>query len=359
MIYSFFLAILLVFVIFYKLGKKYIIQDAAEMGWKVTKIKFNWWNSIVDYQDENGVPHTTHCKADFYEVKWEEDTDGLFLDQKTYKKKTRFRKIISIVCGLCFLYLFVGYQYEQISWNVFRYSFVKNGNVIKTDNRIAIGLESIIRGEEALKLINTLNPDHKPPQEYNEFVVIKLKIKNLSKTGAEELNFSEISVNRYYSNFELTALTTFPDYRDPLVLSEGETKSLAFQGETNMDGPIYTLNLPFYLIDHGYESKELSLSNNPLKGDSSPFLFYWFYALFIVPYVALNRWYLLLKSKKTKGYILLPISIVIVSIATILLSQDMEYSTNQYLNLFMPFLFIIAWWNIILLASTKPEPATT
>ena len=97
MIYSFFLAILLIFVIFYKLGKKYIIQDAAEMGWKVTKIKFNWWNSIVDYQDENGVPHTTHCRADFSEVKWEEDTDGLFLDQKTYKKKTRFRKIISIV----------------------------------------------------------------------------------------------------------------------------------------------------------------------------------------------------------------------------------------------------------------------
>jgi hypothetical protein len=359
MICSFSLVMLLVLVIFYKLGKKIIIQDAAEMGWKVIKIKFNWWNSIVDYQDENGVPHTTHCRADVYEVKWEEDTDGLFLEQKTYKVKTRIRKIISIVCGLCFLYLFVGYQYEQISWNVFRYSFVKNGNTIKTDNRIAIGLESILRGEEAQKMINTLYPDHEPPQKNKEFVIIKLKFKNISKNSAEEVSFSNLSANRWDSNFELSALTTLPDYRDPLILAKGETTFNSFHGEVAINDPIQILHLSFYLYEFGYESKELPLSNNPFRGENFSPLMYWFYALFIVPNALLNRWYLLLKSKKTKGLILLPICIILVSMITILISQKTEYTADWFLNFFMVALFTITWWNIILLASTKPEPDTS
>jgi hypothetical protein len=357
--YYFFIPFLISLGIFvYKNGKKAIIQDAAEMGWKVTKIKFNWLDYLVNYQDYNGVSHTTHCSVCSGGVKWEEDTDGLFLDQKTYKTKSRIWKITGIVCGLCFLYLFVGYQYEQISWNVFRYSFVKNGNVIKIDNRIAIGLESIIRGDEALKLINTIDPDHKPPQEYKEFVVIKLKIKNLSKTGTEEFSFKEISANRWDSNFELSALTTLPDYRDPLILAKGETTFNSFHGEVAISDPIQMLHLSFYLYEFGYESKELPLSNNPLRGENFSPLMYWFFSIFYIQNPLLNRWYLLLKSKKTKGLILLPICIILVSVITILISQNTRY-TADWLNFFMVALFTITWWNIILLASTKPEPATT
>jgi hypothetical protein len=358
--YSLLLYILLFPIVSYKLGKKTIIKDAAEMGWKVTKIKFNWFDSLINYQDENGVPQTTHCSANSGDVKWEDDTDGLFLDQKTYKSMTRVWKIFAAIFGVCFLYLFVGFLYEQIPHTIFRFAYVKNGYAIKTDNHIAIGLESILRGEEALKLINTLNPDHKPPQENKEFAIIKLKIKNFSKTSTEEFSFKEISANRYNSDIEFSALTTLADYSDPLVLAKGETSSLTFLGEVAINVPIQMLYLSYYRTDYGSESKELPLSNNPFKRYNYNYfsVFYLFLALFMIQNSLLNRWYLLLKSKKTKGYILLPISIVIVLIATILLSQNMEYSTNQYLNSFMPFLFIIAWWNIILLASTKPEPAS-
>ncbi len=357
--YYFFIPFLVILGMFgYKNGKKAIIQDAAEMGWKVTKIKFNWLDYLVNYQDYNGVSHTTHCSLFSGGVKWEEDTDGLFLDQKTYKTKSRIWKIIGIVCGLCFLYLFVGYQYEQISWNVFRYSFVKNGYAIKTDNRIAIGLESIIRGDEALKLINTIDTDHKPPQKYKEFVVIKLKVKNLSKTGTEEFSFKEISANRWDSNFEFSALTNLAGYRDPLILAKGETSSLTFLGEVAINEPIQMLYLSYYRTDYGSESKELPLSNNPFRGENFSPLVYWFFSIFYIQNPLLNRWYLLLKSKKTKGLILLPICIILVSVITILISQNTRYTAYWFLNQIMPLLFTIAWWNIILLASTKPNLTT-
>ena len=345
----------------FRRSKKLILTEAEAKGWKNIKVKLRLWDWLVTYQDKNGVQATTHCTADDKRILWTDDAHYSYLDFKTYQAKSKKWKIISISSGLCFLILFTAYQYQQISWNLFRNSYVKNGYAVRIkDNRLLVGLESIIRGEEAQKLIDTLELNLEPPQEDIEHAVIKLKIKNISKQGNESLSSFEVSATSDEFFFPLTAIKVLPEYSNPIRLNEGEISFTSFLGELPIVDPFKKLELFYSKNDGRNESKSLPLSQNPFDKDVSLFFFMilWINPPVIIQYRLLNRWYLLLKSKKTRGYILLPISIVIVSIATILLSQDMEYSTNQFLNLFMPFLFTIAWWNIILLASTKPEPVS-
>jgi hypothetical protein len=360
-----FIAMVIAIVYGFKRAKKQILADAEAKGWKNIKVRQGFWDWLVTYQDENGAQTTTHCSTPFYKTSWMNDTDDLYLDQKTYKAKTKNWKIISTVCGLCFLILFIGYEYQQISNTIFRYSFVKNGEAVRIDNQFAIGIESILRGEETLKLVNTLYPDLDPPQESKELAIIKLKIKNISKKTSDKIRINDISLYSGASYSFLIHLDGALNSIEPVSLAAEEVVFKSFIGEVNRNKPISKIS-PLIEISGNYNDfSSYSLRENPLMTNSFFVMIYWLLA-FVLIYSALRkRWHLLLKSKKTRGYIILPLTTVLIIIITILTSTPYSsYVTHVFIRefffqLFMILLFTITWWNIILLASTKPEPATT
>lgn len=338
--------------------KKKIITEAEAKGWKNVKVKFNGYNCLVHYQDENGEQHLTHCTVYHHIVIWEDETDFQYLDPKTYQAKTKKWKIISTVYGLCFLFLFVGYLYEQLSWNTFRYSFVKNGYAVRVDkNRFAIGIDSIIRGEEALKMIKVLNPDQEPPKENREYVIVKLKIKNISKNGPEKISLIRI-YNDSFDDFIDLAENTLPstslNFKE---LVKGETLFSSFQGEVGIKDPIRNLTLQIYHRS-SFSFPSLPLSKNPFESDIYWLVMIWVFGPAIIQSNLFDRWILLLKSKKTKRYIVLPLLFLLIPISTHFTSYSMDLTQAFFFHIIMTALFTITWWNIILLASTKPEPVS-
>jgi hypothetical protein len=335
-----------------------ILREAEAKGWKNIKVKLRLWDYLVTYQDENGEQHTTQCTADNYRILWINEAHYSYLDLKTYQAKSKNWKIISTVCGICFLFLFTAYQYQQISWNLFRKSFVENGYAVRIkDNRFVVGLESILRGEEALKIIDTLDLNLEPPQEDIEHAIIKLKIKNISKQGAESLSLLNVSATSDEFFFPLLPLKGLPEYSDPIKLNGGEVSFNSFLGELPTIDPIKKLRLSYDQSSEMYIIKGLPLSQNPFDNDIILFVFMilWINPPVLIQNKLFKRWYLLLRSKKTRGYVLFPMFIPLLSIVTIFASYGMELTQAFFFHLIMIALFTITWWNIILLASTKPE----
>ncbi len=340
----------------FKRAKKQITAAAEAKGWKNIKVKLSWWGYLVIYQDENGIQNKTHCSVFRKKIIWHDDTDDLYLDQKTYKAKTKTWKIISITCGLIFLFLFVRYEYQQISNTIFRYSFVKNGEAFKIDHQFAIGIDSILRGEETLKLANTLYPDLDPPAKSKELAIIKLKIKNISKKTSDKINIIVITINSGGSQSFLVHLAPVNSI-EPISLASGEVVFKSFIGEVARNKPISEISPLIDIIGNNNYFSPPSLRKNPLMTDSFFVTIYWLFAFVFIYNHLRKRWHLLLKSKKTRGYIILPLAIILIIMTTNLTSITYrnDYVGGFFFHLIMIALFTITWWNIILLASTKPE----
>jgi hypothetical protein len=350
----------------FKRAKKQITAAAEVKGWKNIKVKLSWWGYLVIYQDENGIQNKTHCSVFRKKIIWHDDTDDLYLDQKTYKAKTKTWKIISITCGLIFLFLFVGYEYQQISNTIFRYSFVKNGKAFRIDHQFAIGIDSIIRGEEALKLANTLYSDLDPLEESKELAIIKLKIKNISKKTSDKINIIYISVNSGGSQSFLIQLDPV-NSNEPISLATGEVVFKSFIGRVNRNKPLRDISLAIEVNGNNNSFSYPSLGLSYDKFYSIIIMVYWFFAFVMIFILLRKRWRHLLKSKKTRGYIVLPLAIILIVMATRFMStsygtdsigiETINYFIHQFLfHLSMILLFTITWWNVIILASTKPEP---
>jgi len=364
-----FIYTILVIIYGFKRAKKQIIVSAEAKGWKNIKVKGGFLDWLVIYQDENGTQNKTRCSLFGKKTNWHDDTDDLYLDQKTYKAKTKTWKIISITCGLIFLFLFVGYEYQQISNTIFRYSFVKNGKAFRIDHQFAIGIDSIIRGEKALKLANTLYPDLDPLEESKELAIIKLKIKNISKKTSYKINIIDISVNSGGSQSFLVHLAPVNSI-EPISLASGEVVFKSFIGRVNRNKPLIDISLAIEVNGNNKNFSYPSLGLSYDKFYSIIIMVYWFFAFVMIFILLRKRWHHLLKSKKTRGYIVLPLAIILIVMATRFMStsygtdsigiETINYFIHQFLfHLSMILLFTITWWNIILLASTKPEPTTT
>jgi hypothetical protein len=339
--------------------KKKIILEAEAKGWKNVKVKFKGYRSLVTYQDENGDQHSTHCNIYHHNILWEDEVDFLYLDQKTYKAKTKTWKTIIMVCGLCFSVIFAGYLYEELSWKTFRHSFVTNGYAVRVDHkRFAIGIDSIIRGEEAYKMIKALYPNQEPPKENREYAIIKLKIKNLSKAEPQKISLTRIYNDSFDDFFDLAENTLPSTSLNIKEQGKGETIICSFQGEVRKKDPIRNLTLQ---INQGssFSFPSLPLSKNPLDSDIYWLAMLWVFGPIIIESNLFDRWILLLKSKKTKPYIVLPLLFLLIPISTNLTSYSMDLTQAFFFHVIMIALFTYTWWNIVLLASTKPEPATT
>jgi len=101
--------------------------------------------------------------------------DSLSQDKKLHR--TKIAATISIIISLILL---IGFLSFQIFWNIFRFQFVKDGCAIVVDNQLAVGVEKIIRGEEANRILQERNPDYSDIEEGNEIALVKIKVKNIN-----------------------------------------------------------------------------------------------------------------------------------------------------------------------------------
>jgi hypothetical protein len=95
------------------------------------------------------------------------------------KKLHRIRKG-AIASVIIFLVLFVIVSIFQLSWNIYRFKFAKDGFAVFVDNQLAVGIENIYKGEEATQILQKLSSENPKPEKSNEFVLLKIKIKNVS-----------------------------------------------------------------------------------------------------------------------------------------------------------------------------------
>lgn len=338
-------------------AKTLIKEDAEAKGWKNIKIKLGWWDFIVTYQDEAGNECKTHYSSYFNEVVWQGETKELQLEEATYKAKSKSWLVTSVIFGICFLTLFVGYEYDQIAWNLYRFSFAENGYAARMNHRFAVGIDSIIRGEEALRLIQSAKPTQDPPGEGKEFLILNLKVKNISRKAPTSCNISVDVITKSNSIFgdsshdlyiDLPAIGNFPKLEDTRKLALGEIRTASFALEVTAKAPIQKISISAF-NNISYEHPEIPFTRNPFRSSNSALMAYFFIIVSLINAKFSNRWCLLLKTKETKKIIFVPLSIITVLFFTTWIS-----STRDYLLIFLMLLFFaIAWSNLILLATTK------
>jgi hypothetical protein len=77
------------------------------------------------------------------------------IDQKLQKKnKTAITSVI------IFLVLFLGVLIFQLSWNLYRFKFAKDGLAVLVDGQLAVGVEEIYRGVEATQILQKLSKNN-------------------------------------------------------------------------------------------------------------------------------------------------------------------------------------------------------
>jgi|GEM_PF-6602926 len=131
-------------------------------------------------------------------------------DKKLHR--VRIGATISVAISLVLLIVLVSFQ---IYWNVFRFRFVKDGCAVVVDNQLAVGVEKIIRGEEANRIFREKNADYRDIEEGNEVVLVKIKVKNMTPWNAA----------RRYMEFELYTKEPGNDYDRASDLLYGVVKS--------------------------------------------------------------------------------------------------------------------------------------
>ena len=167
----------------------------------------------------------------------EEANNSLSVSEKRKLRRMRIGATISVIISLILL---IGSIAFQTYWNVFRFGFVKDGCAVVVDNQLAVGLEEIIRGEEANQIFLEKNAGYREIEEGNEVVLVKIKMKNITPWNAAPR----------YMEFELYTKEVNNDYDRASDLlygfvkpSEGEYKILdtskVFKPGETRDGVFY------------------------------------------------------------------------------------------------------------------------
>jgi len=339
-------------------ARKLILADAESKGWKNTKIKMGWWDFIVTYQDESGKQYKTHYATYFDKIIWREDTKGLYMSKEAFKTKSKYWKIVSVICALCFLYLFVGYEFEQIPWNVYKYTFAKNGYAVKLGRQYAIGVESIIRGEEALRLILKSKPDQSSPKKGKEFLILNLKIKNINRKAPAPWTFHimDLDTKPQYSypdhnrdlDIDLPPIGNFLKMEALEDIPFGETRINSTAHEVPIACSIKNIRISAHKAED-YAFLDIPFSRNPFKVSNVAIYSYFIIVVSMIFSALTNRWYFLLRSKKSKGYVIVPL----VMLSLLFLTSTLSFTWDLFILLLMLGFFSVSWWLIILLKTTR------
>jgi len=170
-------------------------------------------------------------------------------DKKLHR--VRIGATISITISLVLLIVLVSFQ---IYWNVFRFRFVKDGCAVVVDNQLAVGVEKIIRGEEANRIFREKNADYRDIEEGNEVVLVKIKVKNISFWNAARRYMEfELYTNEPNNDYDrasdlLYGVVKSPDGEYKIldtskVFRPGETRDGVFYFEVEKDKPLLRVDV--------------------------------------------------------------------------------------------------------------------
>jgi hypothetical protein len=102
------------------------------------------------------------------------------MKKKVERNKRIFLLLSSSLLFLLLILLTTNLFQKQLAWNQFKQTFsIKDAALY--ENNVAIGLNGIIQGEEALGILQKLDSQIKKPSEEKEFLLVSINIKNLAK----------------------------------------------------------------------------------------------------------------------------------------------------------------------------------
>jgi hypothetical protein len=212
--------------------------------------------------------------------------------------------VLAVVSVLVFLVILIGSTVNQFTWNNFRHQFALNGYAVKLDKKFVVGVEEIIRGEEAIKLLESLSPYNPKAKDGNEIVLIKLKIQNNSKWTANSGGLSktygllnpEISLyikgaDRYSDRIESLDLDLVDQgkYRNLntwKVFESGEIRDGLFGFEIPKGKALLKLSFGYYFSTSG----EISLEPSPITKKDLLFIAFWIAFLFSILTILSSCW---------------------------------------------------------------------
>jgi hypothetical protein len=339
-------------------AKKQIKEEAESKGWKNIKVKLGWWDFIVTYQDESGTDRKTHCTVWWKKITWMDEVKDGYIFPEASPIKLRWWKIIAIISAICFLVLSLRYEYEQLSWLFYKYSFANNGYAINFGRQYAVGVDKIIRGEEALKLIKEAKPDQPPPSEGKEYLILILKVKNISRNHISSWWFFVRDINTKSKSF-------FGDYNNKLdiecppwnTIKEPETlDDIPFNG-TRIISSVFEVpsearvqKITIYAdSDYDFESFTIPFSKSPFQGSNMGLISIFFSFFSIAISFSSKRIYLVGQKGFKKRNIFLPFILYFLLMMSVWFS-----STDDFFRvILMLILFYISWSMIFLLSTTK------
>ncbi|MDD4664115.1 MAG: hypothetical protein PHD83_05555 [Caldisericia bacterium] len=187
----------------------------------------------------------------------------------TEEKKLRRMRIGATISVIISLILLIGSIAFQTYWNVFRFRFVKDGCAVVVDNQFAVGVEKIIRGEEANQIFLEKNAGYREIEKGNEVVLVKIKMKNITPWNAAprymEFNLYTKEVNNDYdwASDLLYGVVKPPEGEYKIldtskVFKPGETRDGVFYFEVEKEKPLLRVDVRSYYRWHNHKSIFLS-----------------------------------------------------------------------------------------------------
>jgi hypothetical protein len=222
--------------------------------------------------------------------------------------------VLAVVSVLVFLVILIGSTVNQLTWNNFRHQFALNGYAVKLDKKFVVGVEEIIRAEEAIKLLESLSPYNPKAKDGNEIVLIKLKVQNIGKWTANLGNFDksygmqfnpEIGLyikgaDRYSDRIENLDLDLVDQgkYRNLntwKVFEAGEIRDGLFGFEIPKGKVLQKLSFGYYFSSNG----EIPLEPTPITKKDLLLIGYWIAYLLLILSILSSCWQRQNRSKRS------------------------------------------------------------
>lgn len=239
------------------------------------------------------------------------------------------------------LLLLSAYSIKQIVWNHWRHQFALHGYAAMVDDHFLVGVDKIIRGEEARKILVDLNPETKSPDPGYENLLLRMKVKNISNHIAypwyydfsmfsEDTNSVVDRVDHIYFDF-----LPYGDYKalnSSLPFLPGETwdGTTGFQIQKGKNPQLIEV-LANQMYQRSSRHRWISLSNSVLS-NKDLFLFS-FWLAFILAIWALWETYKqrTKRSDGVSGYLAPVFVILFIPFVTLLIINPSSFLADKFL----------------------------
>jgi len=266
------------------------------------------------------------------------------MNKITEEKKLQLLKNSAIASVIFFLVLFICISIFQISWNIYRYRFAQDGMAVIVDNQLVVGVERIIRGDEAYQILKKNSTYDPTPEPGKELILLKIKVKNITwwKAYPRYLEFIvnikgsnkyRDHIDVFYNEFSTTG--EFKILDTSKTFKPGEVRDGTFGFEINKGQTLSNINIERSSLRNtslfrGNKDYKIPLSKSPLmKIDYFLIYILMVYLFFVWVFLKTYRQ----REERTNGFIQEYFNTYLVLLFTI-----------TFFNHIYPFKFIIGFY---------------